>query len=136
MNKITFTNSITGETATVKVGFSWILFFFSSFFGIPLFLRKLYLFGVIMLILETTNIILVVFSESYYSYYYSELVFLMYLLQFGMFGLNIFLGIRGNKITALNYIKLGYKITNKEDYKINLVKESWNLPDTAFEKIG
>ena len=136
MNKITFTNSITGETATVKAGFSWILFFFSSFFGIPLFLRKLYLFGVIMLILETTNIILVVFSESYYSYYYSELVFLMYLLQFGMFGLNIFLGIRGNKITALNYIKLGYKITNKEDYKINLVKESWNLPDTAFEKIG
>lgn len=136
MNKITFTNSITGETATVKVGFSWILFFFSSFFGIPLFLRKLYLFGVIMLILETTNIILVVFSESYYSYYYSELVFLMYLLQFGMFGLNIFLGIRGNKITALNYIKLGYKITNKEYYKINLVKESWNLPDTAFEKIG
>ena len=133
MNKITFKNSITGETATVKAGFSWILFFFSSFFGIPLFLRKLYLFGVIMLILETTNIILVVFSESYY---YFELVFLMYVLQFGMFGLNIFLGIKGNKMTALNYIKLGYKITNKEDYKINMVKESWNLPDTAFEKIG
>lgn len=89
-----------------------------------------------MLILETTNIILVVFSESYYSYYYSELVFLMYVLQFGMFGLNIFLGIKGNKMTALNYIKLGYKITNKEDYKINMAKESWNLPDTAFETIG
>lgn len=136
MNKITFKNSITGETATIKVGFSWILFLFSSFFGIPLFLRKLYFLGVIMLILEAANIILVVFSESYYSNYYSELVFLMYVLQFGMFGLNIFLGIKGNKMTALNYIKLGYKITNKEDYKINIVKESWNLPDTAFEKIG
>lgn len=132
MNKITFKNDMTGETARVKVGFSFILFFFSSFFGIPLFLRKLHLLGVIMLILVCINVTLSVFVESYY---YFELEVLMYMLQFGIFGLNIFLGIKGNKMTALNYIKLGYKITDKEDYKINMVKQSWNLPDTAFEKI-
>ena len=85
-----------------------------------------------MLILVCINVTLSVFVESYY---YFELEFLMYVLQFGIFGLNIFLGIKGNKMTALNYIKLGYKITDKEDYKINMIKESWNLPDTAFEKI-
>lgn len=131
MNKITFKNDMTGETARVKVGFSFILFFFSSFFGIPLFLRKLYLFGVIMLILVCTN-----FTLSIFSYNYFELEFLTYVIQLGMIGLNIFLGVKGNKMTALNYIKLGYKITDKEDYKINMVKESWNLPDTAFEKIN
>lgn len=85
-----------------------------------------------MLILVCINVTLSVFVTSYY---YFELEFLMYVLQFGIFGLNIFLGIKGNKMTALNYIKLGYKITDKEDYKINMIKESWNLPDTAFEKI-
>lgn len=130
MNKITFKNSITGETATVKAGFSWILFLFSSFFGIPLFLRKLYLLGVIMLILEAINITLIVFTEFYY---YSALEFLMYIVQFGMSGINIFLGIKGNKMTALNYIKLGYKIIDKEDYKINMAKQNWSLPESAFE---
>lgn len=38
-------NSKTNETKEVKVGFSWTLFFFSGFFGIPLFLRKLYRWG-------------------------------------------------------------------------------------------
>jgi len=43
-------NKTTGETKTVKVGFSWILFFFAGFFGIPLFMRRLYVWGSVFLV--------------------------------------------------------------------------------------
>jgi uncharacterized membrane protein len=42
---IPFKNSKTGEIVKVKLGWSWTLFFFSSVFGIPLFLRKLNVWG-------------------------------------------------------------------------------------------
>ncbi|MFZ3033752.1 MAG: hypothetical protein WA138_07055, partial [Parvibaculum sp.] len=47
----TFKNSKTGELKQVKIGWSWTLFFFSSLFGLPLFLRRLYVWGAVELIL-------------------------------------------------------------------------------------
>jgi hypothetical protein len=39
--KVTMKNPKTGESKEIKVGWSWILFLFSCFLGLPLFLRKL-----------------------------------------------------------------------------------------------
>ena len=49
--KVAMTNPKTGEVREVKVGWSWILFLFSGFFGLPLFLRKLHVWGGIFLII-------------------------------------------------------------------------------------
>ena len=55
--KVAMTNPKTGEVKEVKVGWSWILFLFSGFFGLPLFLRKLHVWGGIFLILWIVYII-------------------------------------------------------------------------------
>ena len=43
--KVQLKNTTTGEVVQIKVGWSWTLFFFSPFLGIPLFLRKLHVWG-------------------------------------------------------------------------------------------
>ena len=55
--KVAMTNPKTGEVKEVKVGWSWILFLFSGFFELPLFLRKLHVWGGIFLILWIVYII-------------------------------------------------------------------------------
>lgn len=57
---ITFKNELTGEMKQVKIGFSWILFFFPGFFGIPLFMRKLTGWGIVMLVWSLFMLFLVV----------------------------------------------------------------------------
>jgi hypothetical protein len=44
-------NQRSGEHKNVKVGFSWVLFFFSGILGIPLFLRRLHVWGAVFLVL-------------------------------------------------------------------------------------
>jgi hypothetical protein len=44
-------NRSSGETKEVKIGFSWILFLFAGCLGVPLFLRRLYVWGGVFLAL-------------------------------------------------------------------------------------
>lgn len=46
--------------------------------------------------------------------------------------LGIYLGICGNKLTALKYIKLGYKVAETDPVRIEMAKRAWGLPDNAF----
>jgi len=46
---ITLVNHRTDELKNIKVGFSWVLFLFSSMLDIPLFLRRLHVWGAIFL---------------------------------------------------------------------------------------
>ena len=50
-------NSKTGELRQIKIGWNWILFFFSSFAGIPLFRRKLVAWGCVFFALNVAAII-------------------------------------------------------------------------------
>jgi hypothetical protein len=49
--KVAFRDSISGKVKSVGIGWSWTLFLFSGLFGIPLFRRRLYLWGSICLTL-------------------------------------------------------------------------------------
>lgn len=121
---IAFKNELTGEMKQVKIGFSWVLLllgFFGMLIAIPLFMRKLIGWGIAMLLgwlgVGVLSIIEPVISA---------------ILGLIMFGLWIYLAICGNKLTAYNYIKLGYKVAETDPTRIELVKRAWGLPDSAF----
>lgn len=117
---IEFKNPKTGEIKTVKVGFSWTLLLFSGFFGIPLFLRKLNTWGGISLGLCFINILLSA-SNSHAAAAASIGPNLVSL------GLSIWMGIKGNELTAKNYIESGWELRNRESDSTRYALGRWGL---------
>lgn len=119
---VTMVNPSTGEGKEVKIGWSWILFLFSSFLGIPLFLRKLYVWGGVMLILWLVYIIApsIMSTEE-------ESVGLFVVLNLIFLGLSIWLGLKGNEMTAKNYLELGWKFSNPESDEVKFAKNKWGI---------
>ena len=112
-------NPKTGELKEVKVGWSWTLFLFSGFFGLPLFLRKLHIWGGIFLALWILNVaVTVVCNEGAPAEYGMLLIFL---------GLEIFIGIKGNEYTAKNYLELGWEFTDPDSEVVKMAKGKWGL---------
>ncbi len=119
---VSMKNPKIGEIKEVKVGFSWILFLFSGFFGLPLFLRKLYVWGGIFLVLWVVHIILSIVGEE------SETAAIFYvLLQFIFIGLMIFMGIKGNELTAKNYLEQGWEFVDGDSEAVQQAKRKWNI---------
>jgi len=105
--QITFNHLDTGETRNLKVGWSWTLFFFSGFYGIPLFLRGLKSWGWLMFcvaMLETIN--------NFYSP--NEINFRDYaLIISGVFSA-IFFGFKGNDLTFKQWQKNGWVVADHQ----------------------
>ena len=120
--KVAMTNPKTGEVKEVKVGWSWILFLFSGFFGLPLFLRKLHVWGGIFLILWIVYIIAPSIMQNE-----EEALGLMILLNLVFLGLQIWLGIKGNEMTAKNYLELGWNFTNPDSDEVKFTKGKWGI---------
>ena len=120
--KVAMTNPKTGEVREVKVGWSWILFLFSGFFGLPLFLRKLHVWGGIFLILWIVYIIAPSIMQNE-----EEALGLMILLNLVFLGLQIWLGIKGNEMTAKNYLELGWNFINPDSDEVKFAKGKWGI---------
>jgi hypothetical protein len=100
--KVTMREPVPGATKQIKVGWSWTCFFFSWFFGVPLFLRRLYGWGILMAIVG----ILLGFAHSSTPVgSYSTVEFIIELIDLG---LSIFLGIKGNEMAAKTLRKAGW----------------------------
>lgn len=110
---IFFKNPKTGETKKVKVGFSWILFLFSGFIGIPLFLRGLHVWGGIMAGLWALN--LIGGQQITIGLFFVAL------------GLGIFLGIKGNAMTAKNYLEKGWIVANPDSDAVRMATMKWGI---------
>ena len=120
--KVAMTNPKTGEVREIKVGWSWILFLFSSFFGLPLFLRKLHVWSGIFLVLWSLYIIFPSMMQNE-----EEALSLMILLNLVFLGLQIWLGIKGNEMTAKNYLELGWNFTNPDSDEVKFAKGKWGI---------
>ena len=120
--KVAMTNLKIGEVKEVKVGWSWILFLFSGFFGLPLFLRKLHVWGGIFLILWIVYIIAPSIMQNE-----EEALGLMILLNLVFLGLQIWLGIKGNEMTAKNYLELGWNFINPDSDEVKFAKGKWGI---------
>ncbi len=120
--KAEFRNERTGEIKTVKVGWSWVLFLFSGILGIPLFFRRLYMWGVLMAALWFANLIgPEVLSDT------DEANGLTILLTVIGVGLAVYFGVKGNELTAKNYLENGWEFANPEDRATEFAKMKWSL---------
>tara|TARA_A100001037_G_scaffold266360_1_gene258461 strand:- start:15 stop:389 length:375 start_codon:yes stop_codon:yes gene_type:complete len=120
--QVTMKNEATGELKQVKVGWSWILFFFSGFLGIPLFLRKLYVWGGFFLALWIVNFVAPSVVNSV-----EDALGIQIVLMFVFLGLQIWLGIKGNEMTAKNYLENGYVWQDAESDEVKFAKGKWGL---------
>ncbi|MDR2056010.1 MAG: hypothetical protein LBQ10_09125 [Desulfovibrio sp.] len=120
--KVTMKNPKTGESKEVKVGWSWILFLFSGFFGLPLFLRKLNVWGAIFLVLCIVFLVAPNVIPNDDDSFALSLV-----LQLSSCGLSIFLGIKGNEMTAKNYLESGWMFAEPDSQQTKMAKSRWGI---------
>jgi hypothetical protein len=99
-----FKNTKTGELRQVKVGFSWTLLFFSGFLGLPLFLRRLNMWGGIFLGLWVLNLVVPTVASSPSNLIVFEIAMFLACLI-----LQVYLGFQGNDLTAKNYLEMGWE---------------------------
>jgi hypothetical protein len=116
--KVAMQNPLTKEIRLIKVGWSWVLFLFSTCFGIPLFLRKLTRWGFVCL---ATTILAFIFSGGP--------TFLSVVLIITQFVLAIFLGIKGNEITAKTYLENNWQFVDPNSDMTRYAKMQWGIFD-------
>ena len=125
--QVVMKNPKTGELKEVKVGWSWTLLFFSGFFGLPLFLRRLPIWGSVCLILMLLVIVFSYIAETRGA----EIAAAIYVLSyFVLLGIIIFLAIKGNELTANNYIEQGWVFVDPESETVKMAKGKWGISDT------
>jgi hypothetical protein len=116
-----FKNPKTGELKKVKIGWSWTLFFFSALFGLPLFLRKLYIWGAVLLVLWVVNLL----GPSIVGE--DDGIAVNVLLSFILLGLQIWLGIKGNEMTAKNYLEHGWRFAEPQSDITKFACRKWGI---------
>jgi hypothetical protein len=120
--KAAMQNSQTGEIRHVKVGWSWVLFLFSGFFGIPLFRRNLTTWGRLFLSFNVTYF-LTVWSHGALANF---IFFVVFAAQSALLFL---LGAKGNEITAKTWLSEGWQFADPSADATKLAKLQWGISD-------
>jgi len=121
-----FEHPESGKMESLIVGFNFILLFFGFiFFGLLLYLRGLIKWGVFFTILNIVP--LVIFSRP--NDLFSDKTQSIIIISFGLIVAvcQIYLGIKGNELTAKKLIKKGYHFVQPESEKVILAKKRWNI---------
>jgi hypothetical protein len=113
----------TGELQSIKVGWSWTLFLFSQFWAIPLFYRQLFDWAMIQLVLTALTLTYGVFGEAE-----SDLMVFAFVLALGTIGVSIFVGQRGNELTAKRMLRDGWVFAEPDAQLTQHAKRAWSLP--------
>ena len=124
--KVALQNPQTNEIRHVKVGWSWVLFLFSGFFGIPLFRRKL----------ETWARLFLGFNVVYFATAWSSgavAIFISFVVLVAEWALLFLLGIKGNEITAKTWLSQGWQFTEPTADATKLAKLQWGISDQPPE---
>ena len=118
--RVAFRNTATGEKKDVKVGWSWTLFLFAGVFGLPLFLRRLYNWGFVFLALWVVRLIAPSLAGDYGEGISAAMFFLC-------LGLEIWLGVKGNEMTAKNYLEHGWRFADPQSDDTKFACRKWGI---------
>lgn len=110
----------TGRFRFVGTGWSWPIFLGAGFLGLPLFFRGLALWGVIMVLLWFLDLA-VQFATT------SSGEALSWLLNLAIVGLCLFLGFRGNALSARHFVACGYDFARPDSSEARIATRSWGL---------
>jgi hypothetical protein len=96
----------TGKFRFVRTGWSWSIFLGAGFFGLPLFFRGLALWGTLMLALWFLQLAVSVTDADGGT--------LERILDLGVLGLSLYLGFRGNALSARHFLACGYEFVDPD----------------------
>jgi hypothetical protein len=122
--KIALKNPKTSEVRQVKVGWSWVLFLFSGFFGIPLFRRHLATWGRLFLS----------FNVAYFLTAWSHGAlanFIFFVVFVAQWALLFLLGFKGNEVTAKTWLSEGWQFVDPNTDATKFAKLQWRISDRA-----
>lgn len=108
-----FRNQQTGEVKTINVGWSWVLFLFGGCLGIPFFIRKVYPYAVAMVGWN----LLALFAPPALGGAIASI---------GA-GIAIFLGLKGNELTAKYYLQNGWEWSDPESEGTAAAQAKWGI---------
>ena len=127
---VSLQNPLSGEIKFIKVGFSWTLFFFSTVLGIPLFARKLYLWGFTMLAINVASLVFPFFMTTNVAIA-NRLIFII-----GQFAISIMLGIKGNEMTAKRWMAMGWRFTDPQSETSRYARMQWKIYDPISSPVS
>ncbi len=111
----------TGDFKTLDTGWSWLLFLACGFLGLPLFFRGLALWGAVMLVLWCLRLappLAMGPGETGES--------LDWILTLALMALSVFVGFKGNDMTANRYFSLGYRFAKPDDGAADAGARRWD----------
>ena len=120
---VEFVNPRTGYQKKVKVGWSWVLLFLSGVLGIPLYMRRLYAWGVVFSIIWVLGIVLTSLSNA--AGIGAVFIFVTILQA----ALQIYLAAKGNEITGKNLLNTGWEFKYPDSDGARFARLKWGLVD-------
>lgn len=126
-----FRHPVTGQVRMVKIGWSWTMFFFSTFWGIIWFIRGLMDFGWTIVAINVIGVSM--FSIEIAAALQKNFALVTFtalggwVLGLGQFGFGIWAGIKGNEVTAKRYLKKGYELIDPNNDIVKYAKMKWGM---------
>jgi len=120
--RIALSHPGSGDLKFVETGWSWPIFWFAGFFGLPLFFRGLAMWGTVMVAIWALQVAASVVPGSG-----DRALTMHWLLTFASLGLCIFLGYRGNALWARRLIACGYEFVHPDSAEARFAMDAWDL---------
>jgi hypothetical protein len=124
---VTLRNKNTGEIRSQQIGWSWTCLFFSFFFGIPLFTRKLYGWGAVMALLALLQEGTVQEARQGVHQYSASGAYVLIILNLLPTVLAIVFAATANRMAGRKYLRHGWEFAEPNSEAARIAQQKWGL---------
>ena len=125
--KVVLVHPNSGERKYQKIGWSWTIFFFSGFFAIPLFIRRLYGWAFLILALMIVSGAINSRIETDPQSVDDIIQTLELIISMVLFVLMIYLSIKGNALAGRKYLRNGWVFADPASGPAGVAMAKWGL---------